>query len=422
MSLLSKTRSKMAYKHKINSEIATAYVTTKLKLTMVASLGVMIGIAVFIFLNSMMRGFERSSTATVFKTMSHLRIFKDDQVSHSLRKKNGKTEVVLVNPAIIPQTNTILNPEKVMAALKTHPDVTVVTAEVTANVFYNNAKTQINGIATGIIPDEAEEMYHIQSFMVEGRLSDLKTMQNGIILGIGLAEKMNVRTGDNVSLVSSKNVSKLMKVVGIFETKNSVVDKTKSYIHRSMAQQLVRESRTYITDIGVNVKNPMGAGRYMEVFSALTGYQAEDWETANEQLMAANNMRKSIAGVISMTILLVAGFGIYNILNMTVMQKMNEIAILKAMGFKGGDVVRIFVQQALTIGFIGVVLGVIFAMAMVKVLQGVYIGGDIGYFPIGYEPEMFLRGILFGFIVTFFAGYIPARKAAKVDPVSILRK
>lgn len=411
----------MKIQHGINSEISQAYVTTRFRLTLVASAGVMIGMAVFIFLNSMMRGFERSSMATVFKTMPHLRVFRDDRVSHPLHTSDT-SEVVLINPKVVPQDNRLVNPEQIMATLRQHPDVTVVTAEVSVPVFYQNARSQINGTATGIIPDEADQMYHLSSFLVEGSLAGLENIPHGIILGSGLAAKMNVRTGDPVSLVSSRNVTKILRVVGIFETKNAQVDKTKSYIHRSMAQQLWRENRTYITDIGVNVRDPMGAGRYREIFAALSGYQAEDWETANEQIMAANKMRKSIAGVISLTILLVAGFGIYNILNMTVTQKMNEIAILKAMGFKGKDVIRIFVQQALTIGVLGVGMGILLALLLVRVLKGVYIGGDIGYFPIGYEPEMFVRGILFGLVVTFLAGYMPARKAARVDPVSIFRK
>jgi lipoprotein-releasing system permease protein len=107
---------------------------------------------------------------------------------------------------------------------------------------------------------------------------------------------------------------------------------------------------------------------------------------------------------------------------MTITQKINDIAILKAMGFRGGDVVRIFVTQALTIGVLGVVLGVLIALVAVNILQHVYIGGDIGYFPIAYEPMVFLRGILIGIFITFLAGYLPARKAARVDPVSIFRK
>ena len=107
---------------------------------------------------------------------------------------------------------------------------------------------------------------------------------------------------------------------------------------------------------------------------------------------------------------------------MTVSQKINDIAILKAMGFKGKDVIRIFVTQALTIGMIGVSLGLLLAIGLITILKGVYVGGDIGFFPIDYELKKFVQGAVFGLIITFFAGYIPARKAAKVDPVQIFRK
>jgi lipoprotein-releasing system permease protein len=138
--------------------------------------------------------------------------------------------------------------------------------------------------------------------------------------------------------------------------------------------------------------------------------------------MATNKMRKIIITFVSLTILLVAGFGIYNILNMTVSQKINDIAILKAIGFKGKDVIRIFVTQAVTIGFLGVIGGVLMASILIMILKNVYIGGDIGYFPIDYEPNKYFQGIIIGLVITFFAGFIPAKKAANVDPVEILRK
>jgi lipoprotein-releasing system permease protein len=213
-----------------------------------------------------------------------------------------------------------------------------------------------------------------------------------------------------------------MKVVGLFRTNNSITDKTKSYINTSLAQQLLLKNSSYITDISVNVVDFDNAKVYAEKFSRITGYTAEDWKSANETLMAAARMRKIIITVISTSILLVAGFGIYNILNMTISQKLNDIAILKAMGFKGKNVIRIFVQQALTIGMMGIVIGLTLATVLVNVLKHVYVGGDIGYFPISFEPTMYLRGIIFGLIITFFAGYIPAKKAANVDPVSIFRK
>jgi lipoprotein-releasing system permease protein len=133
-------------------------------------------------------------------------------------------------------------------------------------------------------------------------------------------------------------------------------------------------------------------------------------------------MRTIVITFVSLTLLLVSGFGIYNILNMTVSQKINDIAILKAMGFNGADVIRIFVTQAMIVGILGVTGGVLLALVVVNLMKHVYIGGDIGYFPIQFELYEFAKGITIGLFITFLAGYIPARKAAKVDPVTIFRK
>ncbi len=104
------------------------------------------------------------------------------------------------------------------------------------------------------------------------------------------------------------------------------------------------------------------------------------------------------------------------------MEKMNDIAILKATGFSGKDVIRIFVAQAVFIGIIGVAMGLGLSTLLINAMSKVFIGGDIGYFPIQYEPQVYLIGICFGLIITFIAGFIPARKAANVDPISIFRK
>ena len=233
---------------------------------------------------------------------------------------------------------------------------------------------------------------------------------------------MNLALQDNLNLTSSKGVNRTYKVLGIFKTNNSTVDKTKTYLNLAAAQQLVKESSSYITDINVAIENPEDAAQVASKIEQVSGYRAEGWKQANETFMTANKMRKIIITFVSLTILLVAGFGIYNILNMTVSQKINDIAILKAMGFKGKDVVRIFVTQAVSIGVMGVIGGVILATVLITLLKHVYVGGDIGYFPIDYETKKFVQGIVIGLIITFFAGYIPAKKAANVDPVDILRK
>lgn len=405
----------------INATIAKTYIVSNKKLTAVATLGVLLGMSIYIFMNSMMVGFDRVSNEAVFKSTSHIRVYNDDVISQPL-VKNTKAAFLISNPKVVPKASTITNPTLVAAMMLKHKDVTVVTPQVNVNVFYNNGRSQVAGMSVGIKPDEANLMYNIKSFMVEGNYDLLKSSLNGMLIGSGVSEKMSLKVGDNLSLTSSKGVTKVFKIVGIFKTNNSVIDKTKSYINISASQQLLRENQSYITDINVNIKDPENAEQVGNELSALTGYKAEGWKQSNETLMATSRMRKIIITFVSFTILLVAGFGIYNILNMTVSQKINDIAILKAMGFKGKDVIRIFVTQALAIGAMGVIGGVTMATVMITFLKKVYLGGDIGYFPVTYEPKKYVQGVVIGLVITFFAGYIPARNAAKVDPVDIFRK
>lgn len=405
----------------INRKIATTYFISGRKMTTVAIVGVLLGISIFIFMNSLSAGFDRQSSESFFKTTAHIRIYKDDVLSAPLQQKN-ENSVLIVNPKVVPTKNTIDNPEEVLALVKQHSDVIVAFPQVNTPVFYNNGESQIAGTTIGFPPIEGNQLYKIENFMVQGAIQNLEMNRNGIIIGSGIADRMNLNTGDNLSITSSKGVNLNLTVVGIFQTNNSREDKTKSYVNLALAQQLLREGNTYITDINVNVTDPDKAPAIAEELSTITGYMAEDWKAANASYMAASKMRKIVITFISFTLLIVSCFGIYNILNMTVSQKINDIAILKAIGFNGKDVIRIFVFQALTIGMIGVILGVGFAMILVNILSHVYIGGDIGNFPIGFEPLVFLKGILIGFFITFLAGYVPARKAAKVDPVSIFRK
>lgn len=405
----------------INTTISKTYIFSNKKLTAVAVLGVLLGMSVYIFMNSLLVGFDKSSNTSIFRNTSHIRVYKDDEISKVL-PKNATKNFIIVNPKVVPNNNTIINPKLILETILKQKGVTVAAPQVITNVFYNNGKSQISGLSVGIKPDEANRMYDIKSFMVEGKFDLLKSNPNGIIIGSGIAEKMNVTISDNINLTSSKSVNRTFKIIGIFKTNNSATDKTKSYINLSASQQLLKQGKFYITDINVNVTDPEKAENVAIKLTQITGYKAEGWKQANETIMATNKMRKMIITFVSLTILLVAGFGIYNILNMTVSQKINDIAILKAIGFKGKDVIWIFVTQAISIGIMGVIGGILVAIILITILKRVYLGGDIGYFPIDYEPAKFIQGIVVGLVITFFAGYIPAKKAANIDPVEILRK
>lgn len=416
--------SKTAHKIKLNVdlEIAFTHVLAKKKQTIIVAFAVAIGIAAFIFLNSLVVGFNRDSDAALFKSTPHIRIYVDDKISQSLlQDPSGKTTSVIVNPKIINENKKLLNPAQIIEQIKSIESVTTATTWLNVNVFYNNGSSQLNGSSSGVNITEANAMFDIQSTIVEGNIQNLVSTPNGIILGVGIAENLNIKTDDNISVVSPLGIVKIMKVVGLFKTSNSVVDKTKSYMNLSIAQQLMAQGPDYITDIYVNTKDSDKAVQYVSTIKSITGYNAEDWKEANKSAEANKKTRGVMMGSISLIILIVAAFTIYNIVNMTVKQKMQDIAILKAQGFAGKSVVKIFITEAMIIGSLGTFMGMILGAILIKALSKVYIGGDKGYFPIHFEPQIMFMGLIVGLFVTLIAGYIPARGAAKVDPVSIFR-
>jgi lipoprotein-releasing system permease protein len=405
----------------INTDIALTYTITSRKQTFVAVLGVLLGMSVYIFMNSMNKGFDRSANASFFKSTPHIRLYKDDVLSAPLNKDTATTTII-VNPKIVPSSKKMNDPASIVAQLRSDKEVALVLPQVSVSGFYSIGESQINGKIIGLKPASGDSMFDISSFMVQGEFIDLAKSPNGVVIGSGIATKFNVEAGDRISFLSSRGITESLEIVGIFETSNAAEDKSKAYVNLSKAQQLMKESSSYVSDININLVDYKRATKKAEEITKVVGYKAEGWEEAFSSYVAGSKMRTVVITFVSLTLLLVSCFGIYNILNMTVSQKINDIAILKAMGFNGADVVRIFVTQAMIVGVLGVIGGVSLALVLVNLMKHVYIGGDIGYFPIRFEPFQFAKGITIGLFITFLAGYIPARKAAKVDPVTIFRK
>ena len=258
--------------------------------------------------------------------------------------------------------------------------------------------------------------------MLEGDLHDLNKVNNGLLIGKGVADKLSLHVGDNITVTSGTGSPTIMRVIGIFATTIKQVDDTKSYANIVQAQNLLGKDRSYVTDIKINIKDYNNAPEVARDLETMTGYKAEDWVKANEQLKAAFKIRAVILNSVIGVILLVAGFGIYNILNMTIYEKIKEIAILKAQGFSGPAVTSIFLQQAIYIGLMGGIVGIICGFGITYMVSRIYIGaGTLKYLPMSFYTPHYIEAICFGILTTIAAGFFPARKAAKVDPVTIIR-
>jgi lipoprotein-releasing system permease protein len=409
----------------VNTEIALTYLTARKKQTAVAALGVMFGISMFIFMQSLMKGTNDYFEKMSFTNMPHIRLYSENKVADNHLLHNFLTdpsEKILVNPKQLHQSQGLTNPYGLVARIRRNKLVSFITPQVTGNVIYTSGSVELPGNIAGVDIEEENKMFDVQSNMVAGNLHDLNRVHNSILIGKGIAEKLSLHVGDNITVRSGNGNLVVMRVIGIFSTTVKALDETKSYANIAQVQSLIGKDRSYVTEIKINLVDYNKASEVAREIETITGYKAEDWIKANEQLKAAFKIRAVILNSVIGVILLVAGFGIYNILNMTIYEKIKEIAILKAQGFSGRAVTSIFLQQAIYIGILGGVIGLLLGFSLTYMVSRIYIGaGTLKYLPMSFYIPHYLEALLFGVLTTVAAGFFPANKAAKVDPVTIIR-
>ncbi len=412
-------------KFNVNTEIALTYLTSRKKQTLVAAAGVMFGISMFIFMQSLMKGTNDYFEKMSFTNTPHIKVFSENKVAdnHMLRTfLNDASEKILVNPKQLKQSQGLTNPYGIIAQLRRNKEISGITPQVTGNVIYTSGSVELPGNIAGVDIEEENLMFDVQGNMVAGSLHDLNRVQNSILVGKGIADKLSLHVGDNITVRAGNGNLVIMRVVGIFATTVKAVDETKSYANIARVQSLIGKDRSYVTEIKINLKDYNRANIVAREIETITGYKAEDWIKANEQLKAGFKVRAVILNSVIGVILLVAGFGIYNILNMTIYEKIKEIAILKAQGFSGRAVTSIFLQQAVFIGILGGLVGLTLGFSLTYMVSRIYIGaGSLKYLPMSFYIPHYLEALSFGILTTIAAGYFPARKASKVDPVTIIR-
>ncbi|MDR3680097.1 MAG: ABC transporter permease [Flavipsychrobacter sp.] len=414
----------------VNTEIAVTYLSSRKKQTLVAAMGVMFGVSMFIFMQSLMKGTNDYFEKMSFNTTPHIRLYSENKVADTHMMNNylrDSSIKILDNPKQLIQRQGIINPYGVINQIQRDTRVAAITPQVTANVIYTSGSVQLNGTVAGVNITQEDKMFDVKGNMVTGNLEDLNHVNNSVLIGKGIADKLSLHTGDNITVGTGTGTPIVMRVIGIYSSGVKQVDETKSYTNITEAQNLLGKDRSYVTDIKINLKDYNAAPDVAPELETITGYKAEDWVQANSTLKTAFKIRAMILNSVVGVILLVAGFGIYNILNMTIYEKIKEIAILKAIGFSGASVISIFLQQAIYIGIMGGIIGVFFGFLTSYGFSKLYIGGSapvggtLNYIPMSFYMPHYVEAIVFGILTTIAAGYFPARKASRVDPVTIIR-
>lgn len=411
------------------AKIARTHLLAKRKQTIIASLGVTFGIAMFILMITVMTGVNKLLEETTLTSSPHIRIYNDIDIDRASILDEQKTvantwNIVRHMKAKEEQLN-LKNGLLIVDRIRKQPGVTGVSAQLTSQVFYNNGPTQITGTVAGVNILHEDKLYQIKNKIRSGSIEAFLAGNDVILMGEGLAKKLNVRTGDKVTVATPTGQTKLLRIAGIYRFGIGAIDNMRSYASIKDVQKIMGKGPDYITEIHVKLDDLYKAREVSESYQSWFGYKAEDWETANATILVSFTIRNIMTYLVVVTLLVVAGFGIYNIMNMTIVDKMKDIAILKATGFESREIILIFLLQAVFIGLIGGTVGLVFGFLLsYAVSKAPFDGGEflsIDTFPVNIDPKFFVFGMLFGIVTTILAGYFPSRKAAQIDPVQILR-
>lgn len=413
---------------KLIFSIALHLMRSRLKQTVIAGVGVTFGIAMFITLVSFMYGMNDLLDGLIINRTPHVRLYNEIKPSEhqpvNLAKEH-KNDVNFIN-SIKPKDRgkSIYNAKAIIQSLKQDDRVFDVAPKITTPVFFNSGTIEISGVANGIDVLIEEKLFKLNDYMVEGKIEDLR-QNNSIVIGKGLSDKMLLKVGDIIKITTPKGNLASMKIVGIIQIGIAEIDDVTSYTSLTMAQKLLGVPKNYITDIQIKIHDLNLAPALAKEYKNKYNVDTIDFQTTNSQFETGTTIRSIISYAVGIVLLIVAGFGIYNILNMMIFEKMDSIAILKATGFSGSDVKWIFMILSMVIGICGGILGLVFGFIFSNIIDVIPFNTaalpTVKTFPVNYNPLFYIIGITFAIITTFIAGLFPALKASKVDPVEIIR-
>ena len=390
-------------------------------ITVISVLGVMIGVMTLNVVMAVMSGFEETLRDRLLGINAHIALIRSGE---PMRDYENLIQQVSKEDGVVAATPTIYG--QVMLT----------------------AGSRVSGVVVrGIDPDRVNRVVNVQSFLREGNLNGLKTQHPiqvedrtvllpGIILGERLANQLGVFPGSAVQVVSPLGsptaigvIPKVRRffVAGILRTGMSEIDSTLVFMGLAEAQRFF-ELGDAVTNIELRIRNVDQSRQVAEQIQRRLGfpYFAEDWTRLWPNLFSALKLEKTVYFLVLLLMILIGAFNIVSTLVMVVMEKKKDIAILRSMGATQQSIRRIFLLKGCIIGILGTVLGAILGLLVCLLISQYQFDLPDGVFliktvPVRIYPMNFIMVTIASLAVCLIASIYPARQAAKLDPVEIIR-
>ena len=363
-------------------------------------LGVAIAVTVFIVSLTVSNGLEKNMISSLLTLSPHI-LIKDSKKSFFENYEDviEKTKGIKDVKAVIPQINS------------------------QSIIRFNNFAKGV--LAKGIDAKNVKNDLNLR--IVEGS-NDVSELES-ILIGEELSNELQLKVGDELSLVSAENKELKLKVKGIFKTGFLDYD-SNLVIVPLKTMQIILEQGGVATEIGIMTGHPQKIEEVMEkVLEKLqkSDFKVTSWKRINHNLLNAVQFERFVLIAILSLLLIIACFAVSVILNMIVREKIKDIGILKSIGYTNRHIRNVFTIEGLIIGVSGMILASIISpivLITLKKLFKMYMGNSYYYLeelPLYISIKELSIIYVVAFAVVFISTIYPAAKAARMKPVEALK-
>lgn len=389
-------------------------------LTVIAVLGVMISVVTLNVVIAVMTGFEEVLRDRLLGLNSH---------------------ILLVKPA-----SYLTGYDGLARRLEKREDVTAAAPSLNGQIILTSGNRVSGAVVRGIDPDRSH--VEIDEYLTQGTLRDLMLRTPvqvdgrdltlpGIIIGDRLAEQLRVDKGDPVQAVSPVGSPTAVGIIprirrfavaGIFDSGMREYDSGLVFMGLGDAQGFFGVADV-ATSIEITVADAAHARSIADNIQEAvgSGYRVEDWTRLWPNLFAALRLEKTVYFLVLLLMVLIAAFNIVSTLIMVVMEKRKDIAVLRSLGASRGGVRWIFLLNGWIIGAVGTLLGVVLGYLLARLIQTyqfIELPDDVflvSTVPVSISPLYFALVGLASLAICCLASIYPARQAAKLHPVDVIR-
>lgn len=409
--------------------LAHRHLISRKKQTFFIILGIVLGTAAYVAISGMMLGFQSFIVDQLVNNDSHVRISSREEpiTPDDMRKVlfSNKEMVFWKKPPSGRRDDPFINnPSGWFERLTKDPEVHAFSEQLQVQVITSNGRITQNGQLIGSWPSKQLNVTNLEKYMLKGSFRDIAPNSDRVVIGSGLATKLGLTIDDYISAVAGKGSPKTFRVAGIFRLGVKALDDTMMFGHLLDVQKFNR-TPSRISSIAIKLHDVTMAKQKSAEWGEWGQDKVQSWEEANEGILSVFKTQDIVRNFMTISIILVASFGIYNILSMAVNNKKKEIAILRSMGFLPADIKKLFLLQGLTLGTVGGIVGLIIGYGISLYLSTIEVSANRGIgtnkMMIVFFPRIYLFAFAMALGSALIASFLPSRAAGKLGPIEIIR-